>query len=112
MFEIRGTKVYETRVGRKKLYASVAPGENYAKITLDCDVYELCEFFIPAAVVEELFERERTERRSLQVLLPALDPRLREVFITASTPAEFDETFGRPVLTRKQYGCYPEPEEG
>lgn len=65
--------------------------------TVRCDCAEAptayIEFHIPTEVAEIIFS-DQPRPRNIQNLLPDLLPALREIFITGTTPAEFDAIFG------------------
>ncbi len=55
---------------------------------------------LSADQVKELFSKER---RPMQTVLPEVGPKVREVFISGLTPAEFDLEFCRKLRPRKVY---------
>lgn len=50
--------------------------------------------------VNELFGKER---RHMQEVMPEVDPKVREIFISGITPAEFDLEFRRKLKPKKVY---------
>jgi hypothetical protein len=52
----------------------------------------MLDFIVPLEAAEEYFNA--AQRRCIQDIFPELSPQLREVLITGTSPAEYDEMCG------------------
>ena len=93
-------KIYEFRCGPKKIY-----GLEYAlgRVTLrvDCDIFPeaVIKIEVTTAQADAL---ENRPRPAVQVIVPNMPRDLREIFITGTTPAEYDKLLGT-VKSREEY---------
>jgi hypothetical protein len=96
----------EFRVGAKKIYGVGLPDGRYRMIC-DCDVYPNClvEVYVTAGQANALASG-RGERKSVQSILPDAPRELREIFISGTTPAEWDKDFRGKVKKPEKYPGY------
>lgn len=92
-----------TRVGSKKVYW-LQDGER-ATALCDCEVYTDHCVEVHMTLAQAL-EIAGGARRSIQDILPDVAKEVREVFISGTTPAEWDELFGARAKPAEAYGCY------
>lgn len=100
------SKTYEMKKGRNHIYgieSEEKPG--MVKVLADCSHYNMVTFHVTTAQAEQLFDPNR--KAHIQDIVPDLDKRAREMFITGTSPAEFDELFNGAALDPKEYdGLY------
>jgi hypothetical protein len=103
---------YEKSLGSKTIYG-FEQDDGRIKAMAECEVYGPIASVIvllTKAQAEKLFADNRTEL--IQDILPDVPREVREVFISGTTPAEYDFISGRPVKSLKAYGCYEwDPED-
>ena len=93
-------KLYEFRCGSKKVYGvESAPG--IVTLRVDCNVFPeaVIKIEVTTAQADAL---ENRPRPAVQVIAPNMPRELREIFITGTTPAEYDELLGT-VKSREEY---------
>lgn len=93
-------KLYEFRCGSKKIYGvESAPGN--VTLRVDCKVFPeaVIKIEVTTAQADAL---ENRPRPAVQVIAPNMPRELREIFITGTTPAEYDELLGT-VKSREGY---------
>lgn len=101
-----------SRVCLKKIYWLQVDATT-VRALCDCDVYpDTCiEVEMTLAQALELTS-DRHTRRNIAEILPNASKEVREIFITGTTPAEWDELFGKGAKPAAAYGCYkPQDEE-
>lgn len=91
----------ELRLGHKTIYG-IIEGET-CTVMSDCSVdpEAVVKFTIPSAAAREIFSGERTSH--IQDLLPDLRMELREVLISGTSPAEFDQIRGQVPRTLARF---------
>ena len=85
------------------------------RLLCDCDVFpDACvQVFVTQAQADELVSRaeRRRESKLLQDILPDQPAAIREIFISGTTPAEWDAIFHGVTKPIEQYGCYKYDDE-
>ena len=102
---------YEFRCGAKKIYGLESAS---GKVTLrvDCTVFPeaVVEIEVTRAQADALANRHAT---LITAIVPDMPKELREIFITGTTPAEWDELFGGGPGSRETYAalgyCFESP---
>lgn len=84
----------ETYLGSRKIYG-IIQGDT-CTIMADCEMDQdaVVKFNIPTAAARQIFSEEHRTTH-IQDLLPDLRRELREVLMTGTTPAEFDNMTGQ-----------------
>ncbi len=97
------TTVFELQRGRKTIYG-MAEADGTVTVMVDCDQINgdgMVKFSIPAALAEKVFNPERREH--IQDIAPNLRKEWREIFISGTTPAEYDVLRGDLPKTRAAF---------
>ena len=97
-------KTYELRRGQK-IIRGTQEAPDVVCFTTGCAVYPECvvEVRMTLAQAEELTGERR---RNIPSLLPEVPAPLREIFLSGTTPAEWDEIFGNGVKQLAEYPGY------
>lgn len=95
------------RIGTKELFVLPVEGDpDRLRVLCDCDVYptHVVEITMTAGQFEEI-KRDRCKRRPIAAIFPEVGKELRELLISGTTPAEFDDLFGE-VQPAEKYAGY------
>ena len=100
-------KTFEIRRGSKKI-VGIQESKDVVCFSAPCTVYPECvvEVRVTLAQAEEL---AGPNRRNVPTVLPDLAKELREIFVSGTTPAEWDELFSssiKPLSNYKGYRVY------
>ncbi len=97
-------KIYIVMIGRKMMNL-MEVDDGTIKITCPC--YALNRVVVvklTRAQAEEIFCRDRTNRRMVRDILPDTPPQVQEIFISGTTPAEWDiNVLGRKAQSKEAY---------
>lgn len=79
--------------------------DNSFRFFCPCEVLDATvQVPLTAEQAEEIFCRERSERRYIGEILPHLPPPVQEMFISGTTPAEWDvKVIGRKARSNEEY---------
>jgi len=89
---------YETRIGSRKIYGLMQP-DGTCLILADCEVHQnaCIKFTVPGLAAVTYFETERHCRAPMHKMFPDLRIEHREILISGTSPAEFDQMNGIPL---------------
>lgn len=87
-------------LGRKKAYIQQVPNRLAVDIVLDCDVTGAL-VRIPMTL-DQFMKFMSPNRPLMQNLFPEMASEVREMLISGSTPAEWQQMFGESAFTKEQ----------
>lgn len=89
-------QTYEMRLGSRKVYGIVQE-DGTVQILADCSLHceAVIKFNVPGEAARIYFEQ--AERPAVQHLFPDLRPEHREILVTGTSPAEWDQMTGKPM---------------
>jgi hypothetical protein len=96
-------KTYEKRIGSRKIYG-IEQEDGTCQILSDCKLHQdaCIKFTVPGEAASIYFES--TSRPPVQELFPDLRNEHREILVSSTSPAEWDEMTGKPMpKTHEQF---------
>ncbi len=95
-----------SRGSRKTVTLFLNHVDRTAVVITSCACYEVCKFALP--YTQAMVWVPQRGNQAIQIAFPDLDARLREVLVSGTTPAEWDETFKGKAGKREDYpgDCY------
>ena len=96
--ESSARRAFEFHAGSKKAYG-IAHGDGSVTVRIDCTVIDdaCVTFTVPEKALHSYIDLPRNERPPIQTLFADLQPEIREIFVSGSTPAEFDAMTDGPT---------------
>jgi hypothetical protein len=94
-------KAFELHFGSKKLYG-IADDAGRVTLRTDCTEFPdaVVEIRLTAAQAEAL---EQPRRATITSIIPEIAPAVREIFISGTTPAEWDALFNGKLRSQAAY---------